>query len=114
MRGKMEGKRFQKNDSGFVCAHCGKEVEPNGVTSRDHCPYCLYSLHVDIFPGDRQNPCRGTLRPVKTRPHSKKGFIIDYRCEKCGASLSNKAALTGNTPDDTDLLIRLTAAESET
>ena len=49
----MEQKRFTKNDNGFICAHCGKEVEPLGYTSRNHCPFCLWSLHVDINPGDR-------------------------------------------------------------
>lgn len=109
----MEQKRFRKNDSGFVCAHCGNEVFPNEVTSRDHCPFCLYSMHVDILPGDRQNPCRGLLVPVRTRPHPKKGFVIHYKCKKCGGKVQNKAALTGAQPDDTDLLIRLTANTTE-
>ena len=41
-------KRFTKNDSGFTCAHCGREVEALGYTSRNHCPFCLWSLHVDV------------------------------------------------------------------
>ena len=108
-----QGKRFQKNDEGFVCAHCGRTVPPLGVTSRDHCPHCLYSLHVDVFPGDRENPCRGTLRPVSALPHPKKGFIIVDRCEKCGAIVRNKAALEGDTPDDTAKLIYLTSQPME-
>ena len=39
----METKRFSKNDSGFICEHCGREVPPLGYTSRNHCPYCLWS-----------------------------------------------------------------------
>ncbi len=109
----MEEKRFRKNDSGFLCAHCQKEVLPNEVTSRDHCPFCLHSLHVDLFPGDRANPCRGELVPVAASPHPKKGFVILYKCKKCGETVRNKAALTGIQPDDTDLLIRLTAKSSE-
>ena len=108
----MEMKRFTERDEGFVCAVCGAEVPPNGVTSRDHCPRCLASRHVDILPGDRQNPCGGVLRPVGAEPHPKKGFVIRYRCEKCGASVRNKAALTGTAPDDMELLIRLTASEA--
>ena len=106
-------KRFQKNDEAFVCDHCGKEVPPNGVTSRDHCPFCLYSRHVDLFPGDRQNPCGGVLVPLSALPHSKKGFVIRYKCEKCGEIITNKAALSGEAPDDMDLLIRLTANITE-
>lgn len=109
----MESKRFQKNDAGFLCTHCGKQVPPNGVTSRDHCPFCLTSLHVDLNPGDRANPCRGVLLPKKAEPHPKKGFVIVYQCNKCGKIVRNKAALTGNCPDDTELLIRLTAAVEE-
>ncbi len=109
----MEEKRFRKNDEGFVCAHCGFQVEPNGVTSRDHCPRCLHSLHVDINPGDRANPCKGLLVPISCVPHPKKGFQILYQCNKCGAKHQNKAALTGNQPDDMDLLIRLTANPTE-
>ena len=105
----MEEKRFRKNDEGFTCVACGLAVEPNSVTSRDHCPRCLTSLHVDRNPGDRQNPCRGILRPISALPHPKKGFIIVYRCEACGETVRNRAILTGNQPDDTDVLIRLTA-----
>jgi DNA-directed RNA polymerase subunit RPC12/RpoP len=109
----MEEKRFQKNDQAFTCLVCGYEVPKSGVTSRDHCPRCLTSLHVDCNPGDRANPCRGILRPVSAQPHPKKGFTVIYRCEKCGKTVRNKAVLTGNDPDDTDLLIRLTAAPWE-
>lgn len=107
----MEDKRFKKNDEGFVCTFCGKTVEPLGVSSRDHCPHCLHSRHVDINPGDRANACGGELVPVRTEPNPKKGFIIVYRCKKCGETVRCRAALRGNCPDDTDLLIRLTAGE---
>ena len=102
-------KRFTKNDSGFICKNCGREVTPLGYTSRNHCPYCLCSLHVDINPGDRANDCGGILRPIQTLPDPKKGFVIIHRCERCGAVVRNKAALEGDTPDDNDHLIRLTA-----
>ena len=108
-----ETKRFQKNDSAFTCTHCGKEVLPNEVTSRDHCPFCLTSLHVDLLPGDRKNPCRGELVPVRSEPHPKKGFVIYYKCKKCGEKVSNKAAMTGVQSDDTEKLIKLTACVTE-
>ena len=106
----MEEKRFKKNDSGFICKNCGKEVMPLGITSRNHCPFCLCSLHVDINPGDRANPCGGILRPIQALPDPKKGYIIIHRCERCGEVVRNKAAHEAKTqPDDTDLLIKLTA-----
>ena len=50
-------KLFTKNDNSFVCENCNMIVSPLKYTSRDHCPYCLYSKHVDINPGDRLNKC---------------------------------------------------------
>lgn len=108
----METKRFQKKDDGFVCVNCGKVVLPLGYTSRNHCPFCLCSLHVDILPGDRKNPCHGILRPIGAQPDAKKGFIVIQRCDTCGAVVRNRAAHEAKVqPDDTDLLIRLTAGD---
>ncbi len=75
-------KRFNELDEGFICENCGKEVKPLGYTSRDHCPYCLYSKHVDINPGDRENTCRGLLKPVGIEKY-KDTYKILYKCEKC-------------------------------
>ncbi len=108
----MEQKRFTKNDDGFVCLHCGKRVEPLGYTSRDHCPFCLWSIHIDINPGDRANDCLGALVPIKAEPHTKKGFVIVYRCERCGEIHRNRAAHEAKVqPDDIGLIIKLTSAE---
>lgn len=112
----METKRFSKNDDGFTCVNCGFEVMPLGKTSRNHCPRCLCSLHVDVLPGDRANPCKGTLRPVRTFPDPKKGFVIHYKCDRCGEEGNNKAALKMTAKDtlpieqydDEELLIKLT------
>ena len=103
----MESRRFTKNDDGFICAGCGREVQPLGYTSRNHYPYCLTSLHLDVNPGDRASDCGGIMRAVKTEPDAKKGFVILHKCTKCGAIRRNKAAKD----DNMDLLIELTAAE---
>ena len=100
----MEQKRFSKNDSGFICAHCGREVEPLGYTSRNHCPYCLYSRHLDVNPGDRASDCGGLMRPVAVTSHPKKGFVITHKCTLCGSERNNKM----QADDDTSLLIKLT------
>lgn len=110
-RTEMEQKRFVKNDCAFTCVHCGAEVLPMGKSSRNHCPFCLWSLHVDILPGDRANPCRGEMEPIRTEPDARRGFIIIHRCRKCGEIHRNRAALDARVqPDDRKLLIRLTAA----
>lgn len=75
-------KRFNEIDEGFICENCQKKVEPTGYTSRDHCPYCLYSKHVDINPGDRKNECCGLLKPIGIEKF-KDTYKIIYRCEKC-------------------------------
>ena len=103
----MEVRRFTKNDSGFVCANCGAEVGPLRYTSRNHCPRCLCSLHLDVNPGDRAADCGGIMDPVRADPDPKRGFILTHRCRKCGAVRRNKAA----DDDDRLLLIALTAAQ---
>lgn len=108
----MESKRFQKNDDGFICKNCGFEVLPLGYSSRNHCPRCLCSLHVDNLPGDRANPCGGILRPFRVEPDPRRGYIILHRCDKCGEVRRNRAANEAPVqPDDIDLLIRLTAGD---
>ena len=110
----METKRFRKNDAGFVCRNCRKEVEPLGKTSRNHCPFCLCSLHVDVMPGDRANDCGGIMEPIRVETDPRKGYIILHRCRKCGAVGRNRAAygpgFTGQT-DDLKKLIALTAGD---
>ncbi|MBR5227447.1 MAG: RNHCP domain-containing protein [Clostridia bacterium] len=80
---------FIKNDEGFICKNCGHEVEKLKYTSRDHCNKCLYSLHVDIFPGDRLNECKGLLKPVCILDTGKKKMQIEYTCTKCKATVRN-------------------------
>ena len=110
----MEQKRFSKNDNGFVCLHCGRQVEPLGYSSRNHCPFCLWSKHVDINPGDRANPCGGAMEPISCEPDPRKGYIIVYRCQACGEIRRCRAAHEAkNQPDDLKLLIRLTSQGRE-
>lgn len=101
----METKRFSKNDEAFVCKSCGAEVPPLRYTSRNHCPKCLRSLHLDVNPGDRAADCGGIMDPVTAEPDAKRGFIITHKCRKCGAIRRNKAA----DDDDRNALIKLTA-----
>jgi len=96
-------KNFTKNDNGFICQNCGKEVGPLGYTSRNHCPHCLCSIHVDILPGDRQNTCKGIQRPISIENNPKKGYVIVYKCDKCGAITRNKSA----EDDDFEVLLKV-------
>lgn len=88
-------KAFQELDEGFICENCGKSVFPLEYSSRDHCPYCLYSKHVDIQPGDRMNPCQGFLKPVDVEKY-KDTYKIIYQCERCGDFHKNVMAKDDN------------------
>ena len=77
-------------------------VLPLGYTARDHCPFCLYSKHVDIMPGDRKNNCLGLLKPIGIEKF-RDTYKILYRCEKCGELHKNIMAKD----DDMDLIISL-------
>lgn len=103
----MESRKFSSNDNSFICDNCKKEVSKLGYSSRNHCPYCLHSKHVDINPGDRAEECQGLMEPIKVEISSKKGYVIVFRCKKCGAIRRCKAA----TDDDINLLIKYTANE---
>lgn len=86
-------KNFTKNDEGFICKNCKKQVLPLKYTSRDHCPFCLCSIHIDILPGDRQNSCLGILKPIDLEYTQNKGYVIVYKCLKCGEVHKNKVAI---------------------
>lgn len=95
-------KNFTMRDEEFVCAFCGMKVSPLGYTARDHCPFCLYSRHVDIMPGDRNNTCCGLLEPIGIEKF-KDSYKIIYKCQKCGELHKNIMARD----DDMDLIIKL-------
>lgn len=88
-------KKFSKLDEKFICEKCSKNVSSLGYTSRDHCPYCLYSKHVDINPGDRKNKCKGMLKPIGIEKF-KDTYKIIYKCEKCNEVHKNIIANDDN------------------
>lgn len=88
-------KNFFVRDEEFICDNCGKNVSKLKYTARDHCPYCLYSKHVDINPGDRLNDCKGLLKPVGIEKF-KDSYKIIYHCEKCNSIHKNIMANDDN------------------
>ena len=95
-------KLFTKLDKEFICEKCNQKIEKLNYTTRDHCNHCLYSKHVDINPGDRQNPCKGLLKPIGIEKF-KNTYKIIYKCEKCNQIHKNIMA----TDDNMDLIIEL-------
>ena len=100
-------RKFTKIDEEFICENCGNKVKKLGYTCRNHCPVCLYSKHVDINPGDREEECKGLLKPVSVEIDSKKGYVIIFKCEKCNAIRKNKAA----EDDNMELIIELSSKQ---
>ena len=89
-------------DEIFTCENCGKNVDKLNYTARDHCPYCLYSKHVDINPGDRMNECKGLLEPIGIEKF-KDTYKIIYKCKKCNQMHKNIIA----NDDNMNLIIEL-------
>ena len=86
-------KRFQKKAEDFKCENCGHEVIGTGYTN--HCPMCLWSKHVDNFPGDRENICLGLMRPVRVEKKNNE-YVIVHKCEICGEERKNKTSPQDN------------------
>jgi hypothetical protein len=84
---------FTRTTEDFVCEKCGFSVVGNGYTN--HCPECLWSKHVDIFPGDRAEKCGGLMEPIRIEKKGKEYTII-HKCIKCGIEKPNKAVKEDN------------------
>lgn len=89
----MSDQKFKRLIESFNCENCNKNVDGNGYTN--HCPHCLWSKHVDIYPGDRANNCRGLMEPITVEEKAGKWRIIQ-KCQKCGKVKKNKLSNTDN------------------
>lgn len=97
-------KIFSKNNQEFICFNCGKLVSQHQTSSRDHCNYCLFGLHVDINPGDRLNDCKGALEPIGLKISNGKTQIV-YKCQKC----SKQVFCIKADDDNSDKLLELSS-----
>ncbi len=89
-------KNNEIGEKSFVCSHCGRTVIPadHGTRYRNHCPYCLWSRHMDRKPGDRLSSCQGFMTPVAV--WIKQGeWVLLHRCERCTTIKANRIG-----PDD--------------
>lgn len=94
-----------RSEDGFRCGRCGSRVsiapQLSGVINRNHCPYCLWSKHLDLFqPGDRLSACKALMRPVgvavkisRKRYGSDRGeLMLAHLCLDCGKVSLNRIA----------------------
>lgn len=90
----------------FRCLHCRQiiSVDPgySRVQNRNHCPYCLWSRHVDLTTaGDRLSACKAQMEPIGlTLKLSKRRYgradggelMLIHRCVECGKLSINRIA----------------------
>jgi hypothetical protein len=69
-------------DESFLCSICKRSVDKGKVQIRDHCPYCLHGIHLDIIPGDRASDCKGVLVPQSLETTNAQTWIT-YVCKTC-------------------------------
>jgi rubrerythrin len=99
---KSMSQTFIRTKENFICEHCSTHVSGNGYTN--HCPVCLRSKHVDVYPGDRASSCGGIMQPYELVVVESERIIV-HICERCGHSKRNR---TYNM-DNEDVLIALSA-----
>ena len=90
----------------YICAHCHGHVSAvklfSGVNNRNHCPYCLWSRHMDLFEaGDRLSACKAPMRPLGLtyKPNRNKysaqaigELMLVHQCVDCEAISINRIA----------------------
>lgn len=110
-------------NSDFTCTHCHQFVSADlllsGVNNRNHCPYCLWSRHMDLFAaGDRLAACKAPMQPLglalkQTRKkygrQAQGELMLVHRCTACERASLNRIAAD----DDIQKLIKIFAFSLE-
>jgi hypothetical protein len=105
----------------FKCAHCHVIVSSahllSGVNNRNHCPYCLWSCHLDLYAaGDRLSACKAPMRPIglttktgrnKYQRDAHGELMLVHQCSGCQTLSINRIAA-----DDDSETIRAVFQES--
>ncbi len=103
----------QSSEEVFKCRHCRRFVCPpsSGGRHRNHCPFCLYSRHVDDRkPGDRMSACGCSMEPVGHFQRPNGEYVLIHHCHGCGFERFNRIAAD----DDFDLVLSLPAQSPRT
>ena len=101
----------------FRCGHCGYLVSSmfmlSGVNNRNHCPYCLWSCHLDLYSaGDRLSACKGQMMPVgltmkksrnKYRLDARGELMLVHECTECSTLSINRIAAD----DDSESILKI-------
>ena len=108
--------RRSQAEDGFQCKHCRAYVCSalflSGVLSRNHCPYCLWSRHLDLYKaGDRLAACKSLMEPIGltfkiTRKKYGPGqgeLMLIHLCTGCNRISINRIAAD----DEPDILLSI-------
>jgi hypothetical protein len=79
----------------FRCRNCRLDVPmaAPGTLHRNHCPNCLWSLHVDEdLPGDRAADCAASMEPIGVSVRDDGEWALVHRCTACSTMHLNRIA----------------------
>ncbi|MGZ9224101.1 MAG: RNHCP domain-containing protein [Anaerolineales bacterium] len=90
----------------FRCAHCHAIVSCahliSAVNNRNHCPYCLWSCHLDLYvAGDRLCACKAPMKPMgltmkkgrnKYQREARGELMLIHGCIECKTLSINRIA----------------------
>ena len=99
----------------FRCAHCHAIISCahvlSGVNNRNHCPYCLWSCHLDLYiAGDRLSACKAPMKPIgltmkkgrnKYQRDARGELMLIHECIECKTVSINRIAAD----DDSETVI---------
>ena len=97
---------IQLYNGDFRCLHCRQLISAaprfSRVLNRNHCPYCLWSRHVDLTQaGDRLSACKAQMEPIgltlkltprRYSPADGGELMLIHRCVECGKLSINRIA----------------------
>jgi hypothetical protein len=121
-------------ETGFKCGHChvfvSAEAILSGVNNRNHCPYCLWSKHLDLYQaGDRLAACKSLMQPVglalkRTRkkygPQAANGLrdagelMLVHLCVDCARVSLNRIAADDDVEKAWGIFARLPGPDTQT
>jgi len=78
----------------------------SAVNNRNHCPYCLWSCHLDLYSaGDRLSACKAKMKPVgltlkksrnKYQLNPRGELMLVHICTDCNSVSINRIAADDN------------------
>ncbi len=104
--GRKQRRVRASEDEAFKCKQCRRFIGavPSGGHHRNHCPFCLFSLHVDDRrTGDRQSICRSRMQPIGSFQRRNGEHVLVHHCLGCGFERFNRIAAD----DDFELVLSL-------